>query len=156
MKKAYRVLAYLLAAEVVINGMAMAYAIAAAFHWAEEDGGVIDGQLLKSDSPDFPGIGAFMIHGMNGMMVIPLLALALVVVSLFVKVAGASRRAAILLGLVVLQVALGLFSHAVSALAPLHVLNGFALFSMAAITAYRFDVTGTTAAPTIERTPAAV
>lgn len=137
MKKVYGILACLLAAEVVVNGMAMAYAIASVFHWVGEDGGVIDKQLLDADSPDFPGIGAFMLHGINGMMVIPLIALVLLVVSFFTRVKGATRRAAILLGLVVLQVVLGLASHGLSALAPVHVLNAFAIFSLAALTGYR-------------------
>ncbi|MCU1672396.1 MAG: hypothetical protein JWN77_509 [Frankiales bacterium] len=156
MKKAYSILAYLLAAEVVINGMAMAYAIAAVFRWVEEDGGVINKALLDADSPDFPGIGAFMLHGMNGMMVIPLLAVALLVVSFFAKVTGGTRRAAVLLGLVVLQVVLGLSAHGVSALAPLHVLNAFGIFVMAILTARSVATTSAAHAPAATQAPVPV
>lgn len=145
MKNAYRVLAYLLAAEVVINAMLMAYGIAALAKWVEDDNGVLNKALFDADKPDFPGINGFMFHGMNGMMVIPLIALALLVVSFFVKMAGATRRAAVLLGLVVLQVVLGLSAHGVPGLVTLHALNAFAIFSMAALAGYRAGMTTTAA-----------
>ena len=76
MRSTYRVLAYLLAAEVVIQAMAIAYALAGLGKWIEEDGGVLNkaGPRRRED-PEFTGVGGFPIHGINGMMVIPLLAL---------------------------------------------------------------------------------
>ena len=52
-----------------------------------------------------------MLHGMVGMMLIPLLALVLLIISFFAKIPGGVKWAAIVLGLVVLQVALGIFGH---------------------------------------------
>ena len=52
------------------------------------------------------------------------------------SVPGGAKWAAIVFGLVVLQVALGLFSHSVVGLGPLHGINAFALF-MAALHAGR-------------------
>ena len=68
-----------------------------------------------------------MTHGINGMMIIPLLVLLLLIVSFFAKVPGGVQKAAILLGLVVLQVFLGIFSHSIPFVVVLHVLNAFAI-----------------------------
>jgi uncharacterized sodium:solute symporter family permease YidK len=128
MRNVYRVLAFVLAAEVVIQGMAIAYALAGLGKWIEDDGGVLNKQVLDSDSPDFTGVGGFATHGINGMMLIPLIALLLLIVSFFAKVPGGVKRAGILIGLIILQVALGIFLHEVPYVAVLHVLNAFAIF----------------------------
>ena len=137
MIKTYRVFAYLLAALVLVQAMAIAYAIAGLGYWVEEDGGVLNKQVIDSDDADFGGVGGFMIHGMNGMMVIPLVVLLLLIFSLFTKLPGATKRAALLLGLVVLQVVLGIMSHSIPFAIVFHALNAFAIFSMAALTGYR-------------------
>jgi heme A synthase len=139
MRKALRVLFYLLAAEVLVQGAAIGYALAGMGHWVDKDGGVVNKALFDQDNPDFPGSGGFAIHFLNGMMVIPVLVLVILIVSLFSKVAGATKSAAILLGLVVLQVFLGLFSHDVPYLILLHVPNAFVIFSFAAVTAWRLS-----------------
>jgi heme A synthase len=139
MRSALRVLFFLLAAEVVVQGMAIAYALAGMGHWVDEDGGVVNKALFDQDNPDFPGVGGFMTHGMNGMMVIPVLALILLIVSFFAKVPGATKNAGILFGLVVLQVILGITSHGVPVVIMLHVINAFAIFSTAAVTAWRLS-----------------
>jgi hypothetical protein len=152
MRTALRVLFYLLAAEVIVQGMAIAYALAGMGHWLDEEGGVVNKALFDQDNPDFPGVGGFMTHGMNGMMVIPVLTLILLIVTLFAKVPGATKTAGILLGLVVLQVVLGITSHGVPFVIMLHVINAFAIFSTAAVTAWRLgsgvgaDTRGETAA----------
>jgi heme A synthase len=74
-----------------------------------------------------------MVHGMNGMMIIPILVLLLLIVSFFAKVPGGVRSAAILVGLVVLQVFLGIFAHSVPFVIVLHVLNAFAILGVAAM-----------------------
>jgi hypothetical protein len=137
MRTAYRVIAYLLAAEVLVQGMAIAYAIAGLGHWIDEDGGVANKALFDEDNPDFPGAGGFMIHWVNGTMIIPILVLLLLIVSLFAKVASGTQRAAIILGMVVVQVVLGLVSHSVPGLIALHVLNAFGIFLMAGLAGYR-------------------
>ena len=141
MRNVYRVLAYLLSIEVLVQGMAIAYAIAGLGKWVEDDGGVLNKQVMDSDNPDFPGVGGFMIHGLNGTLIIPILVLLLLIVSFFAKVPGGVKRAAILFGLVVVQVVLGLASHGAPILIVLHVLNAFAIFSMAALTAWRISNT---------------
>jgi Family of unknown function (DUF6220) len=131
MRSAYRVLAFLLAAEVVIQAMAIAYALAGLGKWVADDGGVLNKQVLDSESAEFPGVGGFATHAINGMMIIPVLVLLLLIVSFFAKVPGGVRKAAILLGLVVLQVFLGIFSHEIPYVILLHVLNAFAIIGTA-------------------------
>ena len=141
MKTAYRALSYLLAGLVLVQAAAIAYAIAALGYWVSEDGGVVDKALMESDDPEFGGLTGFMVHGMNGMMVIPLVTIALLVVSFFVKRAGATKWAAILFGLVVVQIVLGIASHSIPYAIMLHALNAFAIFTVAALAGHRSGAT---------------
>lgn len=147
MRNVYRVLAYLLAVEVVVQAMAIAYAIAGLGKWVADDGGVLNKQVIDSDSPDFPGVGGFATHGINGTMIIPIVVILLLVVSFFAKVPGGVRRAAILFGLVALQVFLGIFSHSIPFVIVLHVLNAFGILGMALFTARRTTVVQEAAQP---------
>ena len=137
MRKTYRVLGYVIAAEVVVQAMAIAYALSGLSYWIAEDGGVLDEQVMESDSLSFAGLGGFITHGINGTMVIPLLALLFLVVSFFAKLPGASKRAGAVVGLVVLQVALGIGSHAVPLAIVFHALNAFAILVVAFTAAQR-------------------
>jgi hypothetical protein len=125
MRNVFRVLAILVAVEVVVQAMAIAYGIAGVAHWVEEDGGVLNKQVFDSDDPDFAGIGGFITHGINGTMIIPLIVILLLIVSFFAKVPGGVRFAGIIFGLVALQVFLGIFSHEIPFVVVLHVLNAF-------------------------------
>jgi hypothetical protein len=62
---------------------------------------------------------------MNGMMIIPLIALLLLIVSFFAKVKGGIITAAVLLALVILQITLGLLAHSVEQIGVLHGINAF-------------------------------
>jgi hypothetical protein len=146
MRTALRVLFYLLAAEVVVQAMAIAFGIAGLGKWVD-DGHSATKALFDNDNADFGGKTGFAIHGMNGMMVIPVLILVLLIVSFFAKVAGATKNAAILLGLIVLQIVLGLSAHGVPGLIVVHVLNAFVIFSFAAMTAWRLGNTVPADAP---------
>ncbi|MGB8649567.1 MAG: DUF6220 domain-containing protein [Mycobacteriales bacterium] len=141
MRTTYRVLAYALAVEVLVQAMAIAYALAGLGKWVEDDGGVLTKKVLDDESAHFHGIGGFALHGVNGMMVIPVLTLLLLVVSFFAKFPGASRRAGVLVGLVVLQVVLGLALHGVPYVAPLHALNAFGILVMAYLAGARTPTT---------------
>ena len=78
-----------------------------------------------------------MIHGIVGGVVIPLLAVALLVVSFFVRTRGAKLWAAITLGLVVLQVTLGFSITDVPYLGLIHGANALAIVVAAAVAALR-------------------
>ena len=150
MRKTYRILGYLIAAEVVVQAMAIAYAIAGLGYWIEEDDGVLNKAVFESDDMAFPEIVGFIVHGINGMMVIPLLALLFLIVSFFTKLSGTSKRAGALIGLVVLQVFLGIFSHSLPAAILLHALNAFAI-AVVAFTSARMARDDAASAPTASR-----
>ncbi len=136
MRSVYKVLAFVIAAEVAIQAMAMVFAIAGLGKWVDE-GGVLDKAVMENGEPPFAeGIG-FFIHGMNGMMVIPALALILLIVSFFAKVPGGVKWAGAVFLLVVLQVTLGILGHSIPALGALHGLNALLLFSAAVHTGLR-------------------
>jgi hypothetical protein len=136
MRSAYRVLAFIIAGLVVVQAAAIVYAVAGLAHWVDE-GGTFDKAAFESDDLDFDGIVGFMIHGINGMMLIPLVALIFFIVSFFAKVPGGVGRAGLVLGLVILQVALGIFGHEVPAIGGLHGINAMILFSAAVMAGIR-------------------
>ena len=131
MKAAYKWLAFIIAAEVVVQAAAIA------FGYARLDKYVADGATLTKDTDSFPGMTSLVVHGINGMMLIPILAIALLVVAFLSKIPGAPKVAGILLGMVVLQVVLGLFGHAVPFLALLHGMLALGIFGYAAMTGVR-------------------
>lgn len=131
MKTVYRVLAYLIAVEVVIQSAMMAFAVAGLGIWVNEEGGVLDKASFESDL-EFTGVLGFAVHGINGMMVIPALALVFLIVSFFAKVPRGVLWAAGVLVAVVVQVTLGLFGHENALFGMLHGLNALILFSVAA------------------------
>jgi hypothetical protein len=136
MRSVYKVLAYVVAAEVVIQAMAMVYAVAGQGRWIME-GGVLDKAVIESREFVFPEVLGYAIHGINGTMVIPLLALLLLVFSFFAKVPGGVKWAAIVLLLVVVQTTLGIAGHSVPFLGALHGLNALLLFTAAIYTGLR-------------------
>ena len=146
-------LAWLIAAEVMVQAAAIVYAIAGLGIWIDQDGGVLDKATMESEGTPFPEIVGFMIHGLNGQMIIPALALILMIVSFFAKVPGGVKWAGFVLLAVVVQVLLGMFLHEVSALGMLHGINALILFgvaTMAGVRAHRFSRTERAAGATTE------
>jgi len=129
-------LSYIIAAEVVVQASAIAFAIFGLGKWIN-DGGTLDKATMDDESVTFTGFVGFMIHGINGQMVIPLLALILLIVSFFAKVPGGVKWAGAILALVVIQVTLGLFAHETPQLGPLHGMNALLLFSVAILAGRR-------------------
>lgn len=157
MLKAFRVLCLIIAIEVMVQASMIAFAIFGLGKWIEDDGGVLNKAVMDADKPpSFTGSIGFAVHGINGEMVIPLLALITLIVSFFTKVPGSAKRGGILFGLVVLQVLLGLFGHGVVALAPLHGINAFVVFSVAIMTFVRFGKDAATSAAPAPSVTAAV
>lgn len=137
MRTTFRVLLFIIAAEVLVQGMAIAYALAGMGHWVDKDGGVVNKALFDSDNPDFPGVGGFATHAINGTMIIPIVVLLTLIISFFAKVPGGRKTAGILFGLVALQIFLGIISHELPFAILFHVLNAFAIFSFAVMSAIR-------------------
>jgi len=150
MRTVYRVLAYAVAIEVVVQAMAVVWAMAGLGKWID-DGGVADKALFESEDNPFPEVAGFMIHGVNGMMIIPLIALVLLVVSFFARVPGGVKWAGLVLLLVVVQATLGLAGHAVPGIGGLHGLNALLLFATALHTARRSSLGTAPAAATAPR-----
>lgn len=153
MRTAYKVLAYIVAAEVAIQAMVMVWGIAGLGKWVD-GGGVLDKAVFEeamgSGGMPFPEIAGLLVHGINGMFVIPLIALLLLIVSFFTKVRGAIKWAAIVFVLVVAQGQIGFLGHEFPLAGALHGLNALALFAAALYTARRLR----TAAPRSGVTPA--
>ena len=149
MRNVYRVLAGLVALGVVVQAASMVYAVAGLGKWIDE-GNTATKDIFEDDSLSFTGLGGFMLHGMNGMMFIPLIALLLLIVSFFAKVPGGVKWAGLVFLDVVLQVTLGLFGHEVPAIGALHGINALVLFGLAVMTFLRSKETavGTPAATT--------
>lgn len=137
MRTAYKVLAYLVALEVVVQAMVMVWAVAGLGKWIAS-GGVLDKSLMESGSSVFPEDLGFLLHGVNGMFVVPLVALVLLAVSYLTKTAGASKWAGIVFALTVVQGQLGLLGHDIPAVGAVHGLNALLLFLAALHTARRF------------------
>ncbi|HKP07937.1 MAG TPA: hypothetical protein VJU58_11855 [Microbacterium sp.] len=130
MRITYRVLAF------VICGLV---ALQAAFHaWGSAglglyiaEGGAIDASASMDGPLPFPELQGLILHGMNGMFVIPVVALILLIVSFFAKIPRGVTYAAVVFGLVLLQVTLGLFGHSITFLGFLHGVNALLLFTAA-------------------------
>jgi heme A synthase len=131
MRRTYQVLAWLISGLVVVQAAAIAFAMAGVVHFVD-GGGVIDKALVESEDMAFPEIAGFIIHGMNGGMLIPLVALVLMGVSFGAKFPGARKWAAIVLGLVALQVFLGYGLYGAAALGVLHGANALLVFGSSA------------------------
>jgi hypothetical protein len=135
MKNAYRILADLIAVLVVVQAAAVAYG---AFNVDK----VIDkakdhGNTITDASSRLDGGAGYGLHGLVGTMVIPVLALALLVVSFMAHVPDGVKWATFVLLDVIVQVVLGYAAHSVPALGWLHGPNALVLFALAAYTARR-------------------
>lgn len=130
MRTAYKVLAYLVAAEVAVQAMVMVWGIAGLGKWVD-GGGVFDKAVIESQGTPFPEVVGILVHGINGMFVIPALALLLLIVSFFTKVRGAIKWAVIVFVLVVVQGQLGELGHDFPLAGAVHGLNAMALFGVA-------------------------
>ncbi|CAA9378798.1 MAG: hypothetical protein AVDCRST_MAG21-1650 [uncultured Nocardioidaceae bacterium] len=128
MKSAYRILAYLVAAGVVVQAADIAFAWFTAF--SDMDSGTVVDENYRNTGHT--------LHGIMGMMVIPVLALVLLVVSFFAKVPDGVKWAASVFGVVVLQVALAFLAFGVTpALGALHGLNAMLLLGVSVMAGHR-------------------
>jgi hypothetical protein len=134
MKQAYRVLAFLIAAGVAIQAASIAYGMFGLIKWIE-GGGTLDQSTELT--PALGGYTGFSWHASGGIFILPAIALLLLISSFFAKVPGGIRWALIVLGVTVLQVALGLFAHSVAGLGWLHGINALALFGTAMMAGMR-------------------
>jgi hypothetical protein len=136
MRKIYSVIAWIVAGGVVVQAAAMAFGVGGMVHFVQE-GGVVDKALIESRQVTYTGELGFFIHAIVGGVVIPLVAVALLIVAFFVKVRGARLWAAIVLGLVVLQVTLGFALRDIPYLGLIHGANALAVLLASVFAALR-------------------
>jgi heme A synthase len=135
MRTAYQVLAYSIAALVVVQAAVIAVGMFGLMAFLQ-DGGSVDIGLLESGTGT-PNAWGFIAHGVVGTIVIPLVAIALVVVSFFARVPGGVRWAFILFGVIALQVLLAFLSLLLSGLGLLHGAIALVIFGMSVSSAIR-------------------
>ena len=134
MRKAYQMVAWLIAGLVAVQAAMIAFFDSGGSKYID-GGGVIDGALLESakaggELPFPEAIGA-PIHGLNGGILIPVVALVLLGVSFGTHVPGARKWAGIVVGLVLLQITLGYSQGGLPMLGLLHGTNALLLFAAA-------------------------
>ena len=136
MRAAYKFLAYAIDALILLQAAAIAWAVFGESKYID-DGNTVSKALQESDTVPFPEVAGFVIHGISGTMLIPLVGLILLIVSFFAKVEGGVKWAGLIVGDVVLQWVLGLTAFSVVALGALHAINAFVMIglSMAAAAA---------------------
>jgi hypothetical protein len=142
MRATYRILAMLIAAGVVVQAAAIAFALFDIAHKTD------DGQIFTKDTEN----GGIAFHAVLGMMVLPLLALLLLLVSFFARIPGGVKWAGIVVGVTVLQIALAYAGRGLPLIGTLHAVNAFALAAVASLAMRQARLAG--AAPAGE--PAAV
>jgi hypothetical protein len=123
MRKTYRVLGLLIALAVVVQASAIAFGTFGFINEVEQ-GGVIAGSV---EAPNFGP----MLHAINGTLVIPVLSLALLVVSFFAKVHRGVRLALFTFLAVVVQINLAYFSFDTPVIGLLHGTNAFVVLGLA-------------------------
>ena len=141
MRTAYKLLAYAVAAEVAIQAMAVVWAMAGLGKWIQQ-GGVADASLMESEAIPFPEVAGFIIHGINGTFVVPIIALALMVLSFFTRRRRAIVVAVAVFVLTVLQGQLGFLGHEIPGIGALHGLNALILFATALYAARGVQISG--------------
>jgi heme A synthase len=119
----YRILAMLIAVGVVVQAAAIAFAMFDIEHKTD------DGVFYTKDSDN----GGIALHAVLGEMVIPVIALALLIVAFFARIPGGVKWAAITFGVLVLQVVLAYAGKPVPFIGVLHAINAFALAAVASI-----------------------
>ena len=106
MKKAYQIVAGLIALAVMLQALFIAWTFFGLNDWVTEQGGVLDKAAidgLEDGSVTYTGSAAFGFHVLNGLMVIPALALVLLILSFFAKVPRGIMFAVVLVVLIFLQ-----------------------------------------------------
>ncbi|MFE5672666.1 hypothetical protein ACFQ58_13785 [Agromyces sp. NPDC056523] len=136
MRRLYSGLAWTVAGAVVIQAAAIAFAFGGMLNLIAE-GGVVDKALLESFQAAGVGEVGFLIHGVVGGVLIPLIAVALLIVSFLGRTRGATLWAAIVLGLVVLQVTLGFSITDMPYLGLIHGANALGVVATASYAALR-------------------
>jgi hypothetical protein len=126
MRSAYKYLAFAVPVLVAVQAAAIAFAFFGLGKWIE-DGGTLDKAAMEDEDLSFTGVLGFMVHGINGQMVIPLVALVLLIVAFFAKIPGGVKWAAFILLDVIVQIAFAFGAFGAPAIGMFHGLNALFL-----------------------------
>jgi len=149
MRSAYRVIARLVALGVVLQASFVALGWFLTLN--DIDGGqVVDKAFLEDEGWNI----GLTLHSVVGLMIMPLLALVLLIVSFFAKIPGGIKWAGFVVLAVVVQVALALVGFSAPVLGALHGINAFVVLGVAEFAARRAGTDAALTAPS--REPAAV
>ena len=135
MRMVYKVLAFAVAGLVAVQAAAIAFAMFGLVAWIQ-GGGTLDASAMETDIT-FPGVAGFMIHGMFGTIVVPVVVILLLISSFFAKTPGAVKWALIVFVTTVVQIGLGVFAHSVPQLGILHGVVALVLFGAAIMAGMR-------------------
>ncbi|MGI5952425.1 MAG: hypothetical protein ACOX61_11365 [Brooklawnia sp.] len=135
MQTLYRVLAFVVVGLVAVQAASHAWGSAGLVKYLSE-GGTLD---MDAMTP-FTEVAGYVIHAMNGMYVIPAVAVILLTVAFISRNSVAIIWAAVVAVLVVLLVAFGLLGHETTAFAFLHGITAVALAGAALVAALRVQL----------------
>jgi hypothetical protein len=122
MRGAYRTVAGLIALGVLVQAAALAGG------WFGTINEVDDGATITSD---YEGNFGHALHGINGMMIMPLLGLVLFIISFLAKIPGGVKFAGFTFLAIVVQITLAFIAFGVPAVGALHGINAFVVFGLA-------------------------
>jgi hypothetical protein len=132
MRQTYRIVAGIVALLVVVQAAVIALSVFGMFKFID-GGGAFDKSALESEDVVYNEQVGEMIHGGVGLILIPLLSLVLLIISFVAEVDRGVRLAAVLLGLVALQVVLAFASFDAPVVGALHGVNAFAILGIAVL-----------------------
>lgn len=129
MRTAYRYLALAIPALVLVQAASIAFAVFALGAWVQDGHSLTRAGLDAKDSMGGSGVG-FAIHSLVGQMVIPLVALALMVVAFLARevVLESVKWAGMMLGSVVIEVLIGVLGQGLPFLGVIHGAFALAIF----------------------------
>lgn len=136
MRKTYQIVALLIAVEVIVQAAALAWAIFGLGKWID-DGNTFNKTMLECrDCPwNFTEERGFMIHSLNGFLIIPVLGLVLLIASFFTRDKMLIRWAGITFTLILIQSQLlPELGREFPTFGALHGLNALLLFTAAIVT----------------------
>lgn len=136
MKVIYQGLAYLISLGVALQSAAIGLGFFGLARWVTA-GNVVDTHALKHDTAHITGHLGLAFHDIVGQVIIPLVGLALLVSSLFIRGRGATRWAGIVMAGIVIQYLLGMLSFGSSLIGGVHGLFAFVVLVSAAVAGHR-------------------
>lgn len=122
MRGAYKGIAHLIALGVLLQAAFVASA------WFQTINDVDGGKVINED---YEGNLGHALHGMTGMMVMPILGLLLLIVAFFAKLPGGVKWAGFTFLAIVVQVVLAFVSFGVPVIGTLHGINAFVVLGLA-------------------------